>query len=82
MSLAQQLYEAGHITYMRTDGVSIAPAAVAELRAAAGAQFGGQYVPPEPRTYKARSKNAQARTAAAWGGAGPAAVLRRGGALR
>ncbi|PSC70801.1 DNA topoisomerase I [Micractinium conductrix] len=59
MTLAQQLYESGHITYMRTDGVSLAPAAVTALRAAAQADFGAASVPAEPRIYKARTKNAQ-----------------------
>ncbi|KAL4451972.1 hypothetical protein ABPG75_007634 [Micractinium tetrahymenae] len=59
MQLAQQLYEAGHITYMRTDGVSLAPTAISALRSAVEAEFGPEYVPPEPRVYKARSKNAQ-----------------------
>ncbi|KAL4422983.1 hypothetical protein ABPG77_005463 [Micractinium sp. CCAP 211/92] len=59
MMLAQQLYESGYITYMRTDGVSLAPDAVSALRSAAQAEFGPEYVPPEPRVYKARSKNAQ-----------------------
>ena len=59
MSLAQQLYEAGHITYMRTDGVSLAPAAVDALRDAVQAQYGPEYVPAQPRVYKARTKNAQ-----------------------
>lgn len=61
MSLAQQLYEAGHITYMRTDGVSLAPTALAELRASIGKEFGAECLPGEPRMYKARSKNAQVR---------------------
>lgn len=63
MSLAQALYEAGHITYMRTDGVSIAPAALAELRASIAQEFGAGCLPDTPREYKARSKNAQA----SWG---------------
>lgn len=45
---------------MRTDGVSLAPAAVTALRAAAQADFGAASVPAEPRIYKARTKNAQA----------------------
>jgi DNA topoisomerase-1 len=64
MQLAQQLYEAGHITYMRTDGVALSPAAVDALRAAAAAEHGAHSVPPEPRVFKARSKNAQARRGA------------------
>ncbi|PRW57014.1 DNA topoisomerase I [Chlorella sorokiniana] len=59
MSLAQQLYEAGHITYMRTDGVSMAPTALTELRANIQKEFGSACLPAKPREYKARSKNAQ-----------------------
>ncbi|EFN55927.1 hypothetical protein CHLNCDRAFT_145197 [Chlorella variabilis] len=59
MQLAQQLYESGHISYMRTDGVSLAPAAVEALRQAAAAEHGAQYVAAEARVYRSRSKNAQ-----------------------
>jgi DNA topoisomerase-1 len=59
MQLAQKLYEAGHITYMRTDGVAVAPAAVHALRAAAQAAHGADHVPLEPRFFAARAKNAQ-----------------------
>ncbi|MCV2893039.1 type I DNA topoisomerase [Lentibacter sp. XHP0401] len=59
MSTAQRLYEAGHITYMRTDGIDMAPEAVTEARAAIAARFGEKYVPKEPRIYKNKAKNAQ-----------------------
>ncbi len=59
MSAAQRLYEAGHITYMRTDGIDMAPEAVAEARAAITARFGAAYVPDTPRIYKNKAKNAQ-----------------------
>jgi DNA topoisomerase-1 len=59
MQAAQRLYEAGHITYMRTDGIDMAPEAVMAARAAVGAFFGAEYVPDSPRMYKNRAKNAQ-----------------------
>ncbi len=59
MQTAQRLYEAGHITYMRTDGVSMDEGAIRELRTAIGNQFGNQYVPSEPRKYVSKIKNAQ-----------------------
>jgi len=59
MQTAQRLYEAGHITYMRTDGVSMDEGAIRELRTAIGSQFGKEYVPSEPRKYVSKIKNAQ-----------------------
>ncbi|MAY88691.1 MAG: DNA topoisomerase I [Pseudooceanicola sp.] len=59
MSAAQRLYEAGHITYMRTDGIDMAPEAVTAARDAIAARFGKDYVPGSPRIYKNKAKNAQ-----------------------
>jgi DNA topoisomerase-1 len=59
MSAAQRLYEAGHITYMRTDGIDMAPEAVTAARDAIGARYGSDYVPGKPRIYKNKAKNAQ-----------------------
>jgi DNA topoisomerase-1 len=59
MQTAQRLYEAGHITYMRTDGVSMDEGAIRELRTAIGKQMGNNYVPAEPRKYASKIKNAQ-----------------------
>ncbi|MEM6478967.1 MAG: type I DNA topoisomerase, partial [Pseudomonadota bacterium] len=59
MNLAQRLYEAGYITYMRTDGIDMAPEAVSDARAAIKDRFGAAYVPEKPRTYKNKAKNAQ-----------------------
>jgi DNA topoisomerase-1 len=59
MSAAQRLYEAGHITYMRTDGIDMAPEAVAATRAEIARRFGAAYVPKSPRMYKNKAKNAQ-----------------------
>ncbi len=59
MSTAQRLYEAGHITYMRTDGIDMAPEAVADARSAITDRYGKSYVPDTARTYKNKAKNAQ-----------------------
>ncbi len=59
MSTAQRLYEAGHITYMRTDGIDMAPEAVVAARDAISSRFGSAYVPDSPRIYKNKAKNAQ-----------------------
>ena len=67
MRTAQSLYEGidiggettGLITYMRTDGVDMAPEAVHDARANIGSQFGDTYVPSSPRMYKSKAKNAQ-----------------------
>ena len=59
MSTAQRLYEAGLITYMRTDGIDMAPEAVMAARDAIKARFGENYLPKSPRMYKNKAKNAQ-----------------------
>ncbi|MEM6390988.1 MAG: type I DNA topoisomerase, partial [Pseudomonadota bacterium] len=59
MRAAQRLYEAGHITYMRTDGIDMAPEAVHAARDAIEARYGKDYVPKSPRMYKNKAKNAQ-----------------------
>ncbi|MEO0665954.1 MAG: DNA topoisomerase, partial [Pseudomonadota bacterium] len=59
MNLAQRLYEAGYITYMRTDGIDMAPEAVDDARGAIKDRYGEAYVPAKPRTYKNKAKNAQ-----------------------
>ncbi|MEM9793727.1 MAG: type I DNA topoisomerase, partial [Pseudomonadota bacterium] len=59
MSTAQRLYEAGHITYMRTDGIDMAPEAVMAARDAIKARYGADYLPDSPRMYKNKAKNAQ-----------------------
>ena len=67
MRTAQRLYEGvdidgesvGLITYMRTDGVEIADEAISDVRRLIGADYGASYVPPSPRKYQARAKNAQ-----------------------
>jgi len=59
MSNAQRLYEAGYITYMRTDGIDMAPEAVTAAREAIKDRFGASYLPDSPRMYKNKAKNAQ-----------------------
>jgi DNA topoisomerase-1 len=67
MRLAQRLYEGveidgettGLITYMRTDGIDLAPEAIADIRAMLGKNYGKEYVPASPREYHNKSKNAQ-----------------------
>ncbi len=67
MRVAQRLYEGvdiagetvGLITYMRTDGVDMAPEAVAQARQVIGAEYGDAYVPGAPRKYSVKAKNAQ-----------------------
>ena len=67
MQVAQRLYEgmdiggetAGLITYMRTDGVQMAPEAISAARAAIGKEFGDRYLPEKPRYYTTKAKNAQ-----------------------
>jgi DNA topoisomerase-1 len=57
MGVAQKLYEAGYITYMRTDSTNLAKEAQAMLLNVAKSEFGDKYV--EARTYKTKSKSAQ-----------------------
>ena len=67
MQVAQRLYEGieiggettGLITYMRTDGVQMAPEALDAARGAIGENFGNNYLPEKPRHYSAKAKNAQ-----------------------
>jgi DNA topoisomerase I len=67
MRTAQQLYEGvdvgqgtvGLITYMRTDSVNLADEAITEMRDFITERFGSGELPPEPRRYKTKSKNAQ-----------------------
>ena len=59
MNAAQRLYEAGHITYMRTDGIDMAPEAVTAARDAIKDRYGADYLPSSPRIYKNKAKNAQ-----------------------
>lgn len=57
MGVAQKLYEAGHITYMRTDSTNLSVDAQKNLYSVAKSEFGEQYA--ETRVYKTKSKSAQ-----------------------
>jgi DNA topoisomerase-1 len=59
MRVAQSLYEDGLITYMRTDGVDMAPEAVSAARRAIANRYDSGFVPDRPRQYQSRIKNAQ-----------------------
>lgn len=59
MGLAQALYQAGHITYMRTDSVNLSDKAIKEARTTIKNRFGEEYLPEKPNYYKNKSKNAQ-----------------------
>ncbi len=59
MRTAQYLYEAGLITYMRTDSVHLSNEALADLRRQIESKYGAEYVPEKPNFYKTKSKNAQ-----------------------
>ncbi len=67
MRVAQRLYEGiningdttGLITYMRTDGVQIAPEAIDACRDVIGGEYGSRYLPEKPKYYKTKAKNAQ-----------------------
>ncbi|HXX05064.1 MAG TPA: type I DNA topoisomerase [Xanthobacteraceae bacterium] len=67
MRVAQRLYEGidvggeavGLITYMRTDGVQIAPEAISAARRVIETDYGARYVPGAPRRYESKAKNAQ-----------------------
>ena len=59
MRVAQSLYEEGLITYMRTDGVDMAPEAISGARRAITTRYDAGYVPDKPRQYQSKIKNAQ-----------------------
>jgi len=59
MQVAQRLYEQGYITYMRTDSTTLSSSALAAARRQASALFGEAAVPPRPRTYDRKVRNAQ-----------------------
>jgi DNA topoisomerase-1 len=67
MRIAQRLYEGvdiggetvGLITYMRTDGVQLAPEAIGQTRRLIETKYGASYVPASPRIYTSKAKNAQ-----------------------
>ena len=63
MGLAQRLYEAGHITYMRTDSTNLSGEAVAACRRHIGDQYGNKYLPDKPRFYASKASAQEAHEA-------------------
>ena len=59
MALAQTLYQAGYITYMRTDSVSLSKKAIGQIRDVILKKYGREYLPESARYYRTKSKNAQ-----------------------
>jgi DNA topoisomerase-1 len=59
MRVAQDLYQNGYITYMRTDSTTLSETALTAARSQVRSLFGAEYVPPAPRTYDRKVKNAQ-----------------------
>ena len=57
MQIAQKLYEAGHITYMRTDSTNLSVTAQSQILSFVKKEYGDKYV--QARIYKTKSKNAQ-----------------------
>src|SRR3546814_10047197 len=64
MRIAQQLYEDGAITYMRTDGVQMDGSAISAARKAIADRYDGPFLPDTPRQYQPKAKNAQEAHAA------------------
>ena len=63
MMLAQRLYEAGHITYMRTDSTNLSKEAVENCRSLIGQRFGDRYVPEKPNVYSSKDGAQEAHEA-------------------
>jgi DNA topoisomerase-1 len=63
MMLAQRLYEAGHITYMRTDSTNLSKEAVEACRGLIDRDFGARYLPEEPISYSSREGAQEAHEA-------------------
>ena len=63
MMLAQRLYEAGYITYMRTDSTNLSSDAVASARELIGKQYGDKYLPEQPRVYASKEGAQEAHEA-------------------
>lgn len=59
MRIAQNLYEQGYITYMRTDSVHLSEQAIAAARSCVEQRYGKEYLSPQPRQYTTKSKGAQ-----------------------
>ncbi|MBA3687186.1 MAG: type I DNA topoisomerase, partial [Planctomycetes bacterium] len=63
MTLAQRLYEAGHITYMRTDSTNLSAEAVAACRAMIEKEYGARYLPEKPPVYSSKEGAQEAHEA-------------------
>ncbi len=63
MTLAQRLYEAGYITYMRTDSTNLSSEAVGSVRDFIGKKYGDKYLPEQPNVYSAKSDSQEAHEA-------------------
>ena len=59
MRLAQQLYENGYITYMRTDATTLSEEAITAARGQIQSMYGDAYLPETPRSYQKKVKGAQ-----------------------
>src|SRR5215207_54065 len=59
MRVAQGLYERGYITYMRTDAVTLSDDAMQAVRSQIAADYGAQFLSPQPKQYTSKVKNAQ-----------------------
>jgi DNA topoisomerase-1 len=59
MRSAQSLYEAGYITYMRTDSTTLSDTALTAARREIAERYGSQFMPDAPRSYAKKVKNAQ-----------------------
>tara|TARA_B100000029_G_scaffold377256_1_gene371900 strand:- start:1350 stop:3797 length:2448 start_codon:yes stop_codon:yes gene_type:complete len=59
MSVAQTLYQGGHITYMRTDSINLSNEAINAAKDVILKKYGKEYLPASPRKYKGKTKNAQ-----------------------
>lgn len=76
MTLAQRLYEAGYITYMRTDSTNLSNDAIASVRDFIDGEFGGRYLPESPNRYSSKEGAQEAHEAIR-----PSDVSRRAGDL-
>jgi DNA topoisomerase I len=63
MMLAQRLYEAGYITYMRTDSTALSKDAVDSCRSFIGEKYGARYLPETPNVYSSRAQAQEAHEA-------------------
>lgn len=63
MMMAQRLYEAGHITYMRTDSTNLSQDALTMVRGYIGDNFGDKYLPARPNQYSSKENSQEAHEA-------------------